>query len=427
MRGGKIAILDCNNFYVSCERLFAPALENRPVIVLSNNDGCAVARSNEAKALGITMGVPFFKIRDLIKKHDVKVLSSNYALYGDMSARVMRTLAEMALNLEVYSIDEAFFDMSGFTGAGSIEHCKTIKATVQRNTGIPVSIGIGPTKTLAKAANRIAKKSPKTAGVLDLSSPRFMEKALAILEVGDLWGVGSRWAGRLNSHGIKTAAQLRDSNLTWVEKKFGTVLAKTVLELRAIPAIGLDSRGKAKKSITSSRTFAKKTSELSAIREAVASYTAIAGVKLRQQKLLARSVAVFIETSRFAPGQQRYKNSATFILPEPLSDTGSLIRYVLQLLETIYRDGFAYNKAGIMLLDLVSLHGQQRSLFSDHVQIAKNSRLMTAIDSLNQKMGRNTIHFGAEGLQSQGRVVKDRRSPSYTTSWSEIPQVLAIS
>ena len=419
-----MALVDCNNFYVSCERVFNPSLEKRPVIVLSNNDGCAVARSDEAKSLGITMGAPYFKLRNLINQHNIVVLSSNYALYGDMSSRVMHTLAEMAVQLEVYSIDEAFLELQGFTHLDPVEQCRTIQKTVHRHTGIPVSIGIAPTKTLAKMANRIAKKAPKTGGVLDISTPRYRHKALATHTVEEIWGIGSRWASKLHGYGIKTAAHLKDSDLKWIEKKFSVVLARTVLELRGIPALGFDDAPKPSQSITSSRSFGQKVTDLALLQEAVASYTARAAVKLRRQALLANVVAVFIGTGQFS--QHPYHKNATLTLPEPLSDTRRLIHYTSMLLTSLYRQGFLYNKAGIMLLDLVPVDGHQPSLFSDQNREHTSAHLMTTIDLLNKKMGCNTVRFGAEGIQQTWRMSQKRKSPAYTTCWQEIPHVLAI-
>ncbi len=383
----KVALVDCNNFYASCERVFNPHLENQPVIVLSNNDGCAVARSNEAKALGIPMGAPFHKIRSLVNKHDVKVFSSNYELYGDMSSRVMQTLEDMAFKVDVYSIDEAFLDLSGFSKIDLDGYCHTLKNTVHRNTGIPVSIGIGTTKTLAKVANRIAKKNPKIGGVLDISEPRFTQKALSMLEVGDVWGIGSRWSRRLNGVGINTAAQLRDAELRWIERKFNVVMGRTVLELRGIPSIGFDDCPKPSQSITSSRSFGKKVTSLAHLREAVSSYIAKAAVKLRNQELLTNVVSVFVGTSRFSPSDNQYRNSASITLPESTCDTGVLIHYALMVLDSIYREGFRYHKAGIMLLDIVPIRGHQPSLFSNQDEIARSGKLMMAIDMLNKKNG----------------------------------------
>ncbi|MBF0382294.1 MAG: Y-family DNA polymerase [Magnetococcales bacterium] len=422
----KVALVDCNNFYASCERVFNPRLENRPVIILSNNDGCAVARSNEAKALGIPMGAPFHKIRNVVQKHDVQVFSSNYELYGDLSARVMRTLEEMAFDVEIYSIDEAFLNFSGFSLLGLEEHCHKIKKTVRRNTGIPVSIGIGPSKTLAKIANRLAKKNPRTRGVLDISEPRFNKKALEMLRAGDVWGVGSRWARKLEDYGIYTAAQLRDADIRWIEKKFNVVMGRTVLELRGIPSIGFAEPPKSSQSITSSRSFGKKVTAISQLKEAVASYTAKAAEKLRARGLLTNVISVFITTSRFSPADSQYQNSASITLPEATSDSTMLIHYAFIILDTIYREGYRYHKAGIMLLDVVPIRGHQPSLFGDSKKQAKNSRLMKTIDLLNKKMGSNTVRFGAQGIKHEWRMRRERKSAAYTTCWKEIPVIQAV-
>ncbi|MBF0195246.1 MAG: Y-family DNA polymerase [Magnetococcales bacterium] len=422
----KVALVDCNNFYASCERVFNPRLENRPIIILSNNDGCAVARSNEAKALGIPMGAPFHKIRDIVQKHDVQVFSSNYELYGDLSSRVMRTLEDMAFDIEIYSIDEAFLNFSGFSLLNLDAHCHKIKKTVVRNTGIPVSIGIGPSKTLAKIANRLAKKNPRTKGVLDISEPRLTKKALDILRVGDVWGVGSRWARKLEDYGVKNAAQLRDADLRWIERKFNVVLGRTVLELRGIPSIGFDESPKSNQSITSSRSFGKKVTAISQLKEAVASYTAKAAEKLRAKGLLTNVISVFITTSRFSPADSQYQNSASITLPEATSDSAMLIHYGFIILDSIYRDGYRYHKAGVMLLDIVPIRGYQQSLFSDSAKRAKSNKLMETVDLLNKKMGSNTVRFGAQGIQHEWRMRRERKSSAYTTCWKEIPVIQAI-
>ncbi|MBF0455379.1 MAG: Y-family DNA polymerase [Magnetococcales bacterium] len=426
MSENRVALVDCNNFYVSCERLFRPYLNNRPVIVLSNNDGCAVARSNEAKRLGIPMGAPYHQIKPLLSKQGVTVFSSNYALYGDISARVMHTLRERALNMEVYSIDEAFLDFTGFSHLSLTNHCRSIQQAVMQHTGIPVSIGIGQTKTLAKLANGIAKKSPRTGGLLDLSNPDYLNKALHTTQVGDVWGVGNRWSAKLKSHGIDTAMMLRDAELKWVTKRFNVVMARTVMELRGLPTIPLDSTPEPSQSITSSRSFGRKVTKLSDLCEATASHVARAAVKLRKQELLANAMMVFIETSRFLPAAEQYRNAGTFKLPESLNDTGTLTKHALIIIKSLYREGFKYSRAGVILMELTPLRHHQPSLFGDQDKRRRANRLMEAVDKLNQQMGSGTIHFGAEGLEKSWRMRQQMKSPSYTTHWQEIPLVHAI-
>ncbi|MBF0445732.1 MAG: DUF4113 domain-containing protein [Magnetococcales bacterium] len=279
---------------------------------------------------------------------------------------------------------------------------------------------------MAKIANRLAKKNPRTKGVLDISEPRFTKKALDMLGVGDVWGVGSRWARKLEDYGIKNAAQLRDAELRWIEKKFNVVLGRTVLELRGIPSIGFNDLPKSSQSITSSRSFGKKVTNISQLKEAVASYTAKAAEKLRARGLLTNVISVFITTSRFSPADSQYQNSASITLPEATSDSAMLIHYGFIILDSIYRDGYRYHKAGIMLLDIVPVRGSQQSLFSDITKRAKNNKLMEAVDMLNKKMGSNTVRFGAQGIKHEWRMRRERKSAAYTTCWKEIPVIQAV-
>ncbi|MBF0448370.1 MAG: Y-family DNA polymerase [Magnetococcales bacterium] len=421
-----LALVDCNNFYVSCERLFNPRLHNRPVIVLSNNDGCAVSRSNEAKALGVPMGAPLHKIQGLIKQHQIQVLSSNYALYADLSSRVMRTLESHGLPMEIYSIDEAFIGLGSVDLTDPTERCRTLQQTVFRHTGIPTSIGIGPTKTLAKLANRTAKKSPRTGGVLSLTTPTYRHKALEMTAVGDIWGIGSKGAAKLNHLGIHTAAQLRDTDLGQIARRLNIVIARTAQELRGIPALEWESLAKPSQSITSSRSFGKRITTLPPLREALASYTARAALKLRRQALLANVISVFLGTSRFVAITKQYHHTASAPLPESINDTGQLTQHALKLLESIYRPGFDYNRAGIILLDLIPIQQYQPGLFSDQAGRRKKIRLMQVMDQLNQKMGANTLRFGAEGIHQEWRMRRQMKSPAYTTNWEEIPRVRAV-
>nr|CRH05267.1 DNA-directed DNA polymerase [Candidatus Magnetococcus massalia] len=423
-RSTSFALVDCNNFYVSCERLFQPALENHPVIVLSNNDGCAIARSNEAKQLGIAMGAPFHKIERLIEAHDVKVFSSNFALYGDLSARVMSTLQSMAPKVEIYSIDEAFLDLSGMSAAMRAELCQALRQKIKRWTGIPVSIGIGPTKTLAKVANYHAKRAPRTHGVLDITRHTWRERALKKLQVGDVWGVGRRWAEKLQEQGIHTAWQLSRQPPPLVRKRFNVVLERTVRELDGQIAISMEEQPPARQSIATTRTFGEKIHSLAPMREAVSTFTARAAEKLRRHQLLAGALQIFITTNRFSERDQQYKNSITLTLPESSDDSFLLIETALEGLSRIYRPGFRYQKAGVILLALQPARPFQRNLFAPPVKHPQAQELMQVMDRLNQEMGRGTVRFGAEGLSQTGWKMRQlRKSPAYTTRWEELAQI----
>ncbi len=417
------ALVDCNNFYVSCERVFDPKLRDRPVIVLSNNDGCAVARSNEAKALGIKMGTPVFKIRDLIERHGVRVLSSNYALYGDMSARVMQTLGEFTPNLEVYSIDESFLDLSGFAAWDLVDYGRRVRETVKRCTGIPVSVGIGPSKTLAKIANHIAKKSPRAGGVLDLTVAAYHDRALSMTPVEDVWGVGRRYARFLSANGINNARELRDANREMIRKKMGVNGTRLLEELRGTACYPLDLNPPRKKGITVSRSFKGAVTSPLELKEAVAAFAARGAEKLRKEKLAADAVTVFIMTNRFRK-ETFYVNMETVRFAVPTSDTAEIIAYAAEGLSRIYRDGCRYKKAGVFFKGLVPADRLQAGLF-DFKDRKRAGKLMASLDSINAAMGRDTLKYAAAGLCRSGnwKTRFNYRSPAYTTCWDQLPGV----
>ena len=341
------ALVDCNNFYVSCERIFDPKLLGRPVIVLSNNDGCVVARSQEAKALGIKMGVPVFQIKQLIQREGVVVYSSNYELYGDMSARVMASLREFTDDVEVYSIDEAFMNLRGCRWAGTYRELGAdIKAKVYKWTGVPVTVGIAATKTLAKVANHLAKTSHKAAGVLDLTDSPYLDVALARTPVEEVWGVGPAYAAKLKERGIETALQLRDVDVRWARKGMTVVGARLVMELRGVSCLPLETAPPAKKSITTSRSFPVAVSEYMELKESVSFFMTRCAEKLRRARLAASVVTVFIETSRFKEGPQ-YTNSVTLEMVYPSDSTQELLRHAVEALQRIYRKGYEYRKTGV--------------------------------------------------------------------------------
>lgn len=414
-----IALVDCNNFYVSCERVFNPALEGRPVVVLSNNDGCVVARSAEAKAIGIPAGIPAFKIEKEITAGKVHAFSSNYALYGDLSRRVMETLAHFTPDIEVYSIDEAFLDLTGVVHRRDrAAYGRLIRRTVKRWTGIPVSIGMAETKALAKIATRAAKKNPDSDGVIDLTGSSFQETVLAGTPIEKVWGVGRRYAKFLRRHGIESALDLRNMEDSWVKKHLSVVGLRLVWELRGIPAIGMEPDPPSKQQICVSRSFGRYVRSIAEMKEAVASYVTRAGEKLRRQKSSAGAVMVFMMTNRFRDEPQ-YANSTVLSLPAPSDVTDELIRYALKGVEHIYRDGHRFNKAGVVLTSLVPSDQVQTSLFetTDH---ESNRRLMEALDSINTRLGAGTLHYAASGLNPSWRTRFQRRSPRYTTRWNEL-------
>jgi DNA polymerase V len=412
-------LIDCNNFYVSCERLFRPDLTNRPVVVLSNNDGCIIARSNEAKALGIGMGTPYFKQEPLIRKYDVAVFSSNYPLYGDISQRVMDVILRLEPDVEVYSIDEAFIRLAAENPRDLENHARSIKHTMQKHTGIPVSIGLGPTKTLAKIANRFAKKNPAAAGTFVITDRQLLENLLAAVDVDDIWGIGRRHAARLHKQGIHTALELKNCPDSWLRKQLTVTGLRTAMELRGVSCISLEKAAPAKKSICTSRSFGHPVDSLADLREAVASYAAQAACKLRSAGLCTTVIDVFIRTNSFKTEEPQYCNRRTFVLPTPSSHTATLIKAALACLKAIYRPGYRYQKAGVLLNGLVNENYDQLRLFQASTPHA--AALMKAMDEINRRWGRDTIQSAAAGLAEKWRFRQMKKSPAYTTRWSELP------
>jgi len=421
------ALADCNNFYVSCERVFNPKLEGKPVVVLSNNDGCVVSRSNEAKALGIKMGAPIFELSDMIKRYRVKVFSSNYALYGDMSQRVMETLSGFAEDVEIYSIDEAFLDLSGFGNENLTDYGRRISSAVKKWTGIPISIGIAETKTLAKIANKTAKKTPETKGVLDLTVSSAGEKALATTKVSDIWGIGSSYSVFLEKTGVKNALQLRDADSALtnrIKRKMGINGTRIIQELKGVPCYSVETCPQPKKGITVSRTFRQPIESLSDLKEALATYVSMGAEKLRRENAATRTLSVFLHTSRFKK-EDFYYRIKTVDLPVTTMDTGELIRYAGEGLEEIYRKGCMYKRAGVMFRDLLPDTRIQIGLF-DRINRERSEKLMETLDAINLKMGPGTLTYAATGLAGtkSWHTVFEKRSPFYTTDWEQIPEVL---
>ncbi|AQT68208.1 DNA polymerase IV [Anaerohalosphaera lusitana] len=414
------ALVDCNNFYASCERVFQPSLKHRPVVVLSNNDGCIVARSNEAKALGIAMGTPYFKAEDIIKKYNVAVFSSNYALYADMSNRVMQTLSRFTSEMEIYSIDEAFLALDGIQGSLD-SYGRQIRSTVLQWTGLPVSVGIARTKTLAKIANHLAKKSDKAAGVLDLTQQRYIDHALAKTDVEDVWGVGRRIAAKLRRAGITTARKLAECDIDWVLRTFSIMTVRTVLELRGQKHFGLEEVPEPKKNITVSRSFGKEIETVEQLQQALTQYASRAGEKLRCQNQYAQILTAFAMSNRFDK-KNAYYGSASYIFDSATDSSLDLVGAANKLVDEIYRDGVKFKKAGVMLNKLATSKNFQRNLFADREAISRDRRLMQVLDRINER-GKQ-VAFASEGTVKPWQTKFDHRSPCYTTRWDEFVTVV---
>jgi len=418
------ALADCNNFYASCERVFDPKLEGRPIVVLSNNDGCVVARSDEAKALGIKLGTPEFEIRDLLTAHQVRIFSSNYVLYGDMSERVMETLQEFTPKIEVYSIDEAFLDFSGFAGRDLTEYARKIRTTVKQWTGLPVSLGVATTKTLAKVANRLAKKSPTADGVVNFLGVTDLDAILAGIDVADVWGIGRNYTKMLKANNIASALDLRNADDRWIRRRMGVVGLRTVLELRGTSCYPLEHNPPAKQSIGVSRSFGNPIQTLEEMKQAVAMHVARAGEKLREQKLAAQVMTVFMMTDRFKDPHPMY--TTTVELPVATDDTQEMLRFAMCCTEQLFSKNRIYKKAGIFLMQLTPADQIQQNLFYDPDR-EPSKRLMQAMDQINLKMGSGTIQFASAGVGASQRwqVRANHRSRCFTTRWNELPIVRA--
>ena len=411
------ALVDCNNFYASCERVFDPRLKRHAIVILSNNDGCIIARSNEAKALGIPMGGPLFEQKAIIKKHNVAVFSSNYQLYGDMSQRVMDSLRLYSPDMEVYSIDEAFLRLDHLQPRNLYEYCKTMRAKVLQWTGIPVSIGIGPSKVLAKVANHVAKKQ-RDDGIFDICSQQVQDEILKTLNVDKIWGVAGRWSERLRLMGISKASELRDASPTIIRKHLSVVGERILRELRGQSCIDLEEI-QPRKSIMSSKSFGNLLTKKGPIEEALANYAARACEKLRKQNSQARRVYVFVETNGFREIDRQYNNGFTYTLTTPTSDTRSILEAAKFCLSKIYKHGYRYKKTGIMLMDLTSVSLEQKQLFVD-LNHRPGDPLMGIVDRINQDHGSDTLFFGGQGVTGEWKMRCGLRSARYTTQWNEL-------
>lgn len=412
------ALVDCNNFYASCERVFNPALNGKPVVVLSNNDGCIISRSNEAKALGIKMGTPAFKMAEFLQQNDVTIHSSNYALYGDLSHRVMSTLEQFTPELEVYSIDEAFLNLTGLT-VDFTEYARKIRRIVFKNIGIPVSVGVGPTKVLAKAANHYAKKVLPNQGICVLDTPAKIDEALKLFEIDEVWGIGRQYAKLLKPLNIKTAwdfIQLRDD---WVRKRMTVVGLRVKKELEGISCSEIELIPPAKKVICTSRSFGTSQTELEPINEAVSTYAARCAAKLRKQHSCAGMLMVFIHTNGFIENEPQYEKNFVCKLPVATNSTIELIRYALFALQAIYKKGYRYKKAGVLVFDIVPEDQVQASLF-DGVDRDKQAAIMKTLDGINSKYGRDALKIAAQGSGEKWKLRQEKLSSCYTTQWDHI-------
>lgn len=411
-------LCDCNNFFVSCERVFNPSLENMPVVVLSNNDGCVVARSNEAKAIGIKMGQPLYQIRDLIKRNNVAIHSANYHLYGDMSHRVMTTLKEHIKEIEIYSIDEAFLYMDDIPLEKMKSFGEQLAYIVKRNTGIPVSIGISPTKTLAKVASRLCKKYPKLNSACLMYRDEDIAKVLSTYPIGDIWGIGRRHAAMLTGFHINTAAQFAALGEEWVHYRMGIIGVRTWRELNGTPNIEFVHQIPDRQSITVSRSFAKEIYGLEELHETISTFASIASEKLRKQHSAAQQMQVFILTNRHRDDMPQHNEGALIHFITPTDSTLEIVKAATTLLKKIYRKGFGYKKSGVTLSNITSSKAVQGELF-DTIDRPKHKLLMETIDKINARQGSETVKLVSQGSISN-HTNRQHLSPQYTTSWDDI-------
>ncbi len=415
----KIALVDCNSFYVSCERLFNPKIRKKPVVVLSNNDGCIVSRSNEAKALGIKMGEPYFKARDIIIKNNVQVFSSNYSLYGDLSRRVMRTLKRFNSDIEVYSIDEAFIDLSNFLDNEIEKVAQEIRSTVLQWTGIPTSIGIAKTKTLSKVANHIAKK--KKSGITSFIGVENIDSLLEKVDINDVWGVGRQLTKFYHKNGIYNAKQLKNKSNTWIKKSSNVLGSRTAMELRGISCINIEKTKSKRKSCVVSRSFGQRIEKYQELKEAVAGYCLNASEKIRSESLIAKSITVFIRTSPFQSRFGYYSNSKTIDFPIRINDSIEIVKTALIALESIFKNGYRYQKAGVLLSGL-SEATNNKNLFSSEKD-EKINNLMKSIDNTNYRYGRSTLSLASAGVHKRWNMKREYSSKIDTADFHYLPTI----
>ncbi len=418
----QFALVDCNNFFVSCERVFRPDLRNVPVVVLSNNDGCAVARSNEVKQLGVAMGEPYFKFKHLVSQHGIEVFSSNFSLYADMSQRMFSVLRSISASVEPYSIDEAFIGVAFSRPDDIVEYCREIVQQIGQWIGLPVTVGAAPTKTLAKAANEIAKKSKECKGVLHLSGTCADDVLLQGLPIEDVWGIGRAYARQFKEMGLVSAYDFKSLDRLWLRKRMGVIGEHMWYEFHGQPSNGLRKKTSARKTILSSRSFPQAVHELSELEKAIAHFVTIATAKARRQGSAVTAVDVFISTGHSAG--DRYRNSARIVLERPTSYTPDLIAAAHRGLASIYRGEYGYKKAGVIFSGLFDESSLQFDLFSQPVVDRAHQYVMRACDVINQKFGRGAIMSGAEGIGGKWKQRRARVSPVSTTQWDSLPKIL---
>jgi DNA polymerase V len=416
-----IALVDCNNFYVSCERVFQPGLENKPVVVLSNNDGCVVSRSQEAKNLGVKMAAPWYQMKGLAKQHGIIAFSSNYSLYADLSNRVMSLLSGFSPSQEVYSIDESFLDLTGIA-PDHTSYAQLIRHMIRQCVGIPVCVGIAPSKTLAKLANHVAKTNSRWSSVCDFNSLSVTEldALLASIEVGEVWGIGRRSVGGLQEIGIHSVLDLKRAGPKRLRAKFSIVFERIVEELNGVACLELDDVAPAKQQITCSRSFGMLTSSITDLEQAVVSYTTRASEKLRQQHSMSGGIHIYIRTNPHKERDPQYQKSILIPLTEPTDDTRLFCRAALHGLHQIYRASYAYQKAGVTLTQIIRATDRPNTLFDDHAARQKSLALMAALDRVNRKMGSGTLKLLGEGMNTSWAMRRENRSERYTTEWDEL-------
>ena len=416
------ALADCNNFFASCERVFRPDLQGKPVIVLSSNDGCAIARSNEAKALGIKMGAPFFKIKDIVEKHGVAVFSGNMALYGDMSRRVKWVLEGYAPAVEVYSIDEAFLDLRGMSGIDFDAYAKEISAQCWKLTSIPVSIGIAPTKTLAKIASKLCKQYPKLRGGCYMYRPQDIEKVLRKFPIEDVWGIGRKSSAKLQARYIKTAYDFTQLPETAVRSMMGITGVRTWKELQGIPCIEFEDGFEAKQSICVSRSFSSEIYELGDLQEQIANFAATLAEKLRKQGSVTSEIAVFAYTNRFKEDQPQTHSSALVTFPTPTAGQKSIITSAVKATRELFRSGYGYKKAGVIATGVMAESEATPSLFDDPHALEQEQKITEALSAINSAFGDGTIKLAVQG-SGHIKTTCQKQSPHYTTRWTDLPKV----
>ena len=412
-----IALIDCNSFYASCERIFNPKLLGKPIVVLSNNDGCIITRSAEAKALGIRMGEPYFKVKKIIEKNNVKVFSSNYSLYGDISQRVMEILLGFSPEVEIYSIDEAFLNFKGFKNHELLTYCKHIRQTIKQWVGIPVSIGVGSTKTLSKIANHLAKKEADYEGICILKGDEKIEEALNRIEIGEVWGIGRRLSNFLRNYEVRTAKEFAFLDRRWIRKNMGVVGEKIQLELCGVSCLDLELLPSPKKSCCVSRSFSRPIEKIEELQESIANYGSRVAEKIREEGLIAQSMSIFVLTNHFNKKEKQYSSSIKLQLDYPTSDSKLIVKRAVEGIKRIYKEGYRYKKAGIILYELHSSSSVRGLLDYDK---PRTDSLMRSLDEINYRYGSATLRLAAEGIRRSWHMRREKVSPCYTTSFDQL-------